>query len=123
MRILVVDKDVALGRALVIGLGAFGHEVDVVPQARPDPYCSADVVLVGAAMRGPEEVAATAEAVRELRSQYHGFIIALSDGSRRLGNEAMTALGADGWVAKPFGISELLGCIKAVTQQGALAVL
>jgi len=116
-RVLVVDDDPQILRALRINLRARGYEVDVagdggsalrVAAAHPPDLVVLDLGLPD--MDG-------ADVIRGLRGWSTVPIIVLS--GRAEGTDKVGALdaGADDYVTKPFGVDELLARIRAVTRR------
>ena len=116
-RILVVDDDPQILRALRINLRARGYEVDAAD--------SGAAALRSAAAHPPDLVVLDlglpdmdgAEVIRGLRGWSTVPIIVLS--GRAGGTDKVEALdaGADDYVTKPFGVDELLARIRAVTRR------
>ncbi|WP_229402133.1 response regulator [Micromonospora okii] len=120
-RVLVVDDEPQILRALRINLRARGYEVDVAGTGA--------AALKAAAAHPPDLVVLDlglpdldgAEVIRGLRGWTNVPIIVLSG---RAGSEdkvgALDA-GADDYVTKPFGMDELLARVRAVTRRLAAA--
>jgi two-component system KDP operon response regulator KdpE len=116
-RILVVDDDPQILRALRINLRARGYEVDAAD--------SGATALRSAAAHPPDLVVLDlglpdmdgAQVIRGLRGWSTVPIIVLS--GRAGGTDKVEALdaGADDYVTKPFGVDELLARIRAVTRR------
>jgi two-component system KDP operon response regulator KdpE len=116
-RVLVVDDDPQIVRALRINLRARGYEVEVAPDGA--------AALHAAAARPPDLVVLDlglpdldgAEVIRGLRGWTAVPIIVLS--GRAEGSDKVAALdaGADDYVTKPFGVDELLARVRAVTRR------
>jgi two-component system KDP operon response regulator KdpE len=116
-RILVVDDDPQILRALRINFNARGYDVDVAADGA--------AALQTAAERPPELVVLDlglpdldgVDVIRGLRGWTAVPIIVLSG---RVGSSDKVAAfdaGADDYVTKPFGIEELLARIRAVTRR------
>ncbi|MEW1912498.1 response regulator [Kitasatospora sp. NPDC085895] len=129
-RVLVVDDEPQLVRALVINLKARKYEVDAAHDGAS--------ALAAAAARPPDVVVLDlglpdmdgTEVIRGLRGWTRVPIIVLS--ARQASDEKVEALdaGADDYVTKPFGMDEFLARLRAavrraepVTAGGAEAVL
>jgi two-component system KDP operon response regulator KdpE len=120
-RILVVDDEPQIVRALTTNLRARGYEVDSAP--------SGEVALQRAAERRPDLVVLDlglpgidgTEVVRGLRGWTSVPIIILSvrDGE----SDKVSALdaGADDYVTKPFGMDELLARLRAALRRSGPA--
>jgi two-component system KDP operon response regulator KdpE len=116
-RILVVDDDPQILRALRINLRAREYEVDVAADGH--------AALKAAAAQPPDLVVLDlglpdmdgADVIRGLRGWSAVPIIVLS--GRGEGTDKVGALdaGADDYVTKPFGVDELLARIRAVTRR------
>jgi two-component system, OmpR family, KDP operon response regulator KdpE len=118
-RILVVDDEQQILRALRTSLRGAGYEVDTADTAKG--------ALAAAAMRPPEGVildlvlpdGTGTEVCRELRTWSSAPIIVLSAvGDEREKIAALDA-GADDYVTKPVGIDELLARLRAVLRRTA----
>jgi two-component system KDP operon response regulator KdpE len=116
-RILVVDDDPQIVRALRINLRARGYEVDVAGDGRTALKTAAahppDLVVLDLGLPDMDG----AEIIRGLRGWSTVPIIVLS--GRAEGTDKVGALdaGADDYITKPFGIDELLARIRAVTRR------
>jgi two-component system, OmpR family, KDP operon response regulator KdpE len=116
-RILVVDDEPQILRALETNLRAAGYEVDTAT--------TAEAALSTAAARRPEAVILDlllpdgrgTEVARELRAWSSAPIIVLSAvGDEAEKVEALDA-GADDYVTKPFGMDELLARLRAAMRR------
>jgi two-component system KDP operon response regulator KdpE len=116
-RILVVDDEQQILRALRTSLRAAGYEVDTASTAAE--------ALATAALRPPEAVildlvlpdGTGTEVCRELRTWSSAPVIVLSAvGEEREKIEALDA-GADDYVTKPVGVDELLARLRAVLRR------
>ena len=116
-RILVVDDDPQILRALRINLRAREYEVDVAEDGRSALRAAAahppDLVVLDLGLPDLDG----AEVIRGLRGWSSVPIIVLS--GRGEGTDKVAALdaGADDYVTKPFGVDELLARIRAVTRR------
>jgi two-component system KDP operon response regulator KdpE len=116
-RILVVDDDPQIVRALRINLRARGYEVDVAADGRTALKTAAahppDLVVLDLGLPDMDG----ADIIRGLRGWSTVPIIVLS--GRAEGTDKVGALdaGADDYITKPFGIDELLARIRAVTRR------
>ncbi|TMM33019.1 MAG: response regulator [Actinobacteria bacterium] len=117
-RILVVDDDRQLLRALRINLAARGYQVQLAPDggtalalaARQPP----DLVIVDLGLPDMDGV----EVVQGIRGWSTVPVIVLS--ARHLEQSKVRALdaGADDYVTKPFGMDELLARVRAALRRG-----
>ncbi len=117
-RVLVVDDDVQLSRALVTMLAREGFEPTAAADAATGleqlAVTSPDVVVLDLGLPDQDGVAV----VRGLRAWSDVPVLILSgvlDQRRRV--EAFDA-GADDFLQKPFGIDELVARLKALTRRG-----
>jgi two-component system, OmpR family, KDP operon response regulator KdpE len=118
-RILVVDDDQPLLRALSISLGARGYQIDVAVSGEEALDAAAhrhpDVILLDLGLPGIDGV----DVIRGLRGWSQVPVIVLS--ARHGGPPKVEALdaGADDYVTKPFAMDELLARIRAALRRGA----
>jgi two-component system, OmpR family, KDP operon response regulator KdpE len=116
-RVLVVDDDPQILRALRINLRARSHEVDVAADGATALRVAAahppDLVVLDL---GLPDLDGT-EVIRGLRGWTNVPVIVLS--GRAEGADKVGALdaGADDNLTKPFGVDELLARIRAVTRR------
>jgi two-component system, OmpR family, KDP operon response regulator KdpE len=116
-RILVVDDDPQILRALRINLRARHYEVDVAADGTEALHAAAahppDLMVLDLGLPDMDG----AEVIRGLRGWSSIPIIVLS--GRAEGTDKVEALdaGADDYVTKPFGVDELLARIRAVTRR------
>jgi two-component system KDP operon response regulator KdpE len=116
-RVLVVEDDPQLLRAMRITLHARGHEVITAATGRKALSEAAaarpDLVVLDLGLPDLDGV----EVIQGLRGWTSVPIIVLS--GRTSGGDKVAALdaGADDYVTKPFGIEELLARIRAVTRR------
>jgi len=121
-RILVVDDDPALLRALRINLTARGYTVDVAPDGTRALAAAAkhppDLVIVDLGLPDLDGV----EVIEGIRGWLPVPVIVLS--ARHLEQSKVRALdgGADDYVTKPFGMDELLARIRAALRRASPAV-
>jgi two-component system KDP operon response regulator KdpE len=117
VRILVVDDEPQILRALRTSLQGAGYEVDVAATAAE--------ALAAAAMRPPSAVIldlvlpdrSGTEVCRELRSWTDVPILVLSAVGDEQEKVAALDAGADDYVTKPFGIEELLARLRAALRR------
>ena len=117
-RVLVIDDDPQLLRALRITLRAAGHDVDTAPDGRTALQQAAavppDVVVLDL---GLPDLDGT-EVLAGLRPWYTGPVLVLS--ARADSQDKVHALdaGADDYVTKPFDMGELLARLRAALRRG-----
>jgi two-component system KDP operon response regulator KdpE len=120
-RVLVVDDEPQIRRALGINLRARGYEVDLAETgeraldlaARHHP----DVVVLDLGLPGIGGV----EVIQGLRGWSHVPIIVLSVRETERDKVAALDAGADDYVTKPFGMDELLARMRAALRRAAPA--
>jgi two-component system, OmpR family, KDP operon response regulator KdpE len=116
-RILVVDDDPQILRALRINLRARGYEVDLAADGQSALKTAAahppDLVVLDLGLPDLDGN----DVIRGLRGWSTVPIIVLS--GRAEGTDKVGALdaGADDYITKPFGVDELLARIRAVTRR------
>src|SRR5262245_35200930 len=116
-RVLVVDDEPQIRRALAINLRARGYDVALAPDgqraldlaARTHP----DVVVLDLGLPGMDGV----EVIRGLRGWSHVPIVVLSVRDAEGDKVAALDAGADDYVTKPFGAEELLARIRAALRR------
>ena len=116
-RILVVDDERQILRALQTSLRGAGYEVETAE--------TAERALAAAAMRPPEAVildlvlpdGTGTEVVRELRTWSSAPVIVLSAVGDEREKVAALDAGADDYVTKPVGIDELIARLRAVLRR------
>lgn len=119
MRVLVVDDDVQIIRAMRINLRARGHEVDTAEGGAAALRLATgnrpDLVLLDLGLPDMEGL----EVLRRLRGWSRVPIIVLS--ARHSAGEKVRCLdsGADDYVTKPFGMDELLARMRAAERRSA----
>ncbi len=116
-RVLVVDDDPAIVRALVINLKARSYEVDSAHDGAAALRTAAahhpDVVVLDLGLPDMDGV----EVITALRGWSRVPILVLS--ARHASEEKVQALdaGADDYVTKPFGMDELLARLRAAVRR------
>ena len=116
-RILVVDDERQILRALQTSLRGAGYEVETAD--------TAETALAAAAMRPPDALIVDlvlpdgtgTEVVRELRTWSTAPVIVLSAVGDEHEKVAALDAGADDYVTKPFGIDELIARLRAVLRR------
>ncbi|HEX9067969.1 MAG TPA: response regulator transcription factor, partial [Ktedonobacterales bacterium] len=118
-RVLVIDDEPEIGRALRVGLTAAGFRVEVAPTAaegkRQVAEWHPDVVVLDLTLPDADGL----EVGRELRAWSRVPIIVLS--VREGEADKVTALehGADDYLTKPFSIAELIARIRVTLRHAA----
>jgi two-component system KDP operon response regulator KdpE len=118
-RVLVVDDEQQILRALRTSLRGAGYEVETAD--------SVETALAAAAMRPPEAVildlvlpdGTGTDVCRELRTWTSAPVIVLSAVGEEREKVAALDAGADDYVTKPVGIDELLARLRAVLRRTA----
>jgi two-component system, OmpR family, KDP operon response regulator KdpE len=116
-RVLVVDDEPQIVRALRINLRARGYEVDAAPDGRTALDLAArrhpDVIVLDLGLPDMEG----AEVIKGLRGWTSVPIIVLT--ARHASEEKVEILdvGADDYVTKPFGMDELLARLRAAVRR------
>lgn len=121
MRALVVDDDVHLAQLLRRGLSEDGYRVDVVGdgteavwQATEQAY---DVIVLDVMLPGADGF----EVCRRLRvAQVWTPVLMLTARTDMADRVTGLDLGADDYLAKPFGFAELTARLRALTRRGAV---
>lgn len=120
-RVLLVEDEPQLVRALRINLKTRGYDVDAAPDGRSALDLAArrhpDVVVLDLGLPDMDGV----EVIKGLRGWLDVPIIVLS--ARHASVEKVHALdvGADDYVTKPFGMDELLARLRAAVRRAAPA--
>jgi two-component system KDP operon response regulator KdpE len=117
LRVLVVDDEQQILRALRTSLRGAGYEVDTAD--------TAETALAAAAMRPPDAVIldlvlpdrSGIDVCRELRGWSSAPVILLSAVGEEREKIAALDAGADDYVTKPVGIDELLARLRAVLRR------
>ncbi|MET7801461.1 response regulator [Streptomyces decoyicus] len=116
-RVLVVDDEPQIVRALVINLKARKYEVDAAPDGATALKLAAarhpDVIVLDLGLPDMDGV----EVIKGLRGWTRVPILVLS--ARQTSDEKVEALdaGADDYVTKPFGMDELLARLRAAVRR------
>ncbi len=116
-RVLVVDDEPQIRRALGVNLRARGYEVDLAATGEDGLQQAAahhpDVVLLDLGLPGIDGI----EVVRGLRGWTQVPIIILSVRETEADKVAALDAGADDFVTKPFGMDELLARLRAAVRR------
>jgi two-component system KDP operon response regulator KdpE len=118
-RVLVVDDEPQILRALQTNLRGAGYEVETA--------ATAEAALAAAAMKPPDAVILDlvlpdgrgTDVARELRRWSSAPILILSVVGEEQEKVAALDAGADDYVEKPFGIDELLARLRALLRRAA----
>ncbi|MYY87227.1 MULTISPECIES: response regulator transcription factor [unclassified Streptomyces] len=116
-RVLVVEDDTQLVRALVINLRARQYGVDAAPDGttalRLTEARQPDVVILDLGLPDMDGI----EVLRLLRGRTRAPVLVLT--ARRASAEKVVALdaGADDYITKPFGMNELLARLRAAVRR------
>jgi two-component system KDP operon response regulator KdpE len=118
-RVLVVDDEPHIRRALDINLSARGYEVDLAESGERALELAArhhpDVVVLDLGLPGIGGV----EVIEGLRGWSAVPIIVLSVREAETDKVAALDAGADDYVTKPFGMDELLARLRAAVRRAA----
>jgi two-component system, OmpR family, KDP operon response regulator KdpE len=116
-RVLIVDDEPQIARALRVALGARGYEVESAGNGETalERHASrpADVVVLDLGLPGIDGV----EVTRRLRGWSQVPIIVLSVRDGQVDKVAALDAGADDYLTKPFGMDELLARIRAALRR------
>jgi two-component system KDP operon response regulator KdpE len=117
--VLVVDDEAPIRRALTANLKARGYEVDAAETGEQALDLAArhhpDVVLLDLGLPGIDGL----EVIDGLRGWTHVPIVVLSARGAERDKVAALDAGADDYVAKPFGMDELLARLRAAVRRAA----
>ncbi len=118
-RVLVVDDEPQILRALSTNLKARGFDVDLAPTGEDALRLAADkrpdVVILDLGLPGIDGI----EVVAGLRGWTNVPIIVLSVRDAEADKVAALDAGADDYVTKPFGMNELLARMRAALRRNA----
>jgi two-component system, OmpR family, KDP operon response regulator KdpE len=118
-RVLVVDDEVEIRRALKTGLSDHGFEVEVAASGEEALAAAAvrrpDIVLLDLGLPGLDGFAV----LTRLREHSRAAVIVLSVMADERDKVRALDLGADDYLVKPFGLEELLARIRAVIRRQA----
>jgi len=117
-RVLVVDDEPQIRRALRTALAGHGYAVEVAEDGEAALVAlaagSPDVVVLDLVMPGVDGFAV----LRQTRAWSTVPILVLSARGRENDKVEALDLGADDYLTKPFGIAELLARVRAVLRRG-----
>lgn len=120
-RVLVVDDEAPIRRALAANLRARGYDVALAETGEQALDLAAkghpDVVVLDLGLPGIDGL----EVIRGLRGWTRVPIVVLSARGAEADKVAALDAGADDYVAKPFGMDELLARLRAATRRAAPA--
>jgi two-component system, OmpR family, KDP operon response regulator KdpE len=121
LRILVVDDEPQIVRALSVNLKALGYEVDAVSTGEAALQQAAlhrpDAVILDLGLPGIDGV----QVIEGLRGWTAVPIIVLTVREREIEKISALDAGADDYVTKPFGMGELLARLRAALRRAAPA--
>jgi two-component system, OmpR family, KDP operon response regulator KdpE len=116
-RVLIVDDEPQIARALRVALAAKGYDVDTAGNGETalERHASnpADVIVLDLGLPGIDGV----EVTRRLRGWSQVPIIVLSVRDAQYDKVAALDAGADDYLTKPFGMDELLARIRAALRR------
>src|SRR4029079_7047135 len=118
-RVLIVDDEPQIRRALQTALAGHGYDVAVASNVdsamtligAPPP----DAIVLDLVMPGMDGFAV----LREIRSWSEVPVIVLSARGQEQDKVSARDLGADDYLTKPFGMAELLARVRVVLRRGA----
>ena len=119
-RVLLVDDDAPLGRALAINMRARGYEVELAASGQSALDLVArfhpEVVVLDLGLPDLDGI----EVLQGIRGWNPVPVVVLS--ARATSNEKVAALdaGADDYVTKPFEMNELLARVRAAVRRGSM---
>ncbi|MBK9180336.1 MAG: response regulator [Acidimicrobiales bacterium] len=118
-RVLVVDDEPQIRRALSVNLRARGYDVDLAASGEEALHLAAsrhpDLVLLDLGLPGIDGI----EVVRGLRGWTSVPIVVLSVREAERDKVAALDAGADDYVTKPFGMDELLARMRVALRRAA----
>jgi len=119
-RIIIVDDEPQILRALRINLQARGYEIHIAADGAEALSVAAsvrpDLVILDLGLPDIDGV----DVIRKLRTWTPVPIVVLSGRTDSRDKVAALDAGADDYVTKPFGVDELLARIRAVTRRRAM---
>jgi two-component system KDP operon response regulator KdpE len=121
-RVLVVDDEPPILRALSANLRARGYDADVAPTGEAALALAAkerpDAVILDLGLPGMSGL----EVIRGLRGWTDTPILVLSARDAQAAKVAALDAGADDYVTKPFGMDELFARLRAALRRSAAGV-
>jgi two-component system, OmpR family, KDP operon response regulator KdpE len=119
-RVLVVDDEAQIVRALTVNLQALGYIVDSAASGEDALRLAAgrrpDAVILDLGLPGVDGV----EVIKGLRGWSHVPIIVLSVRAEEREKIAALEAGADDYVTKPFGMGELVARLRAALRRSSV---
>ena len=116
-KVLVIDDDPSLLRALTISLGAHGYEIAAARTGEEGldqvAHWHPDVVLLDLGLPGIDGT----QVIRGIRGWSEVPILVLSARHQSVSKVEALDLGADDYVTKPFGMDELLARLRAALRR------
>jgi two-component system response regulator RegX3 len=115
-QVLLVEDDAPIAEGLVQGLARYGFDTEAVATGRAALAASApDVVLLDLSLPDMDGL----DVCRELRRHSNVPIIVITARAEETDRVVGLELGADDYLAKPFGLRELVARIRAVLRRAA----
>ncbi|MER5449955.1 response regulator transcription factor [Streptomyces sp. NPDC002766] len=118
MRLLLIEDDERIAAPLTEGLGRYGFTVDHVRTGAAglaDTTAAPDLVLLDLGLPDMDGL----DVCRSLRARSAVPIIMITARGEEADRIVGLELGADDYLAKPFGVRELIARIRAVTRRAA----
>ena len=120
-RVLIVEDDAAIARALDSSLRAAGYRTEVAGTAESAIHAAArerpDVVVLDLMLPKLDGI----EVCRRLRTRSQVPIIMLTAKGDELDKVAGLEMGADDYITKPFSVREFRSRVKAALRRGTMA--
>jgi len=118
-RILVIDDEPGIRRAVQTNLGRHDFRVDTAASAREGleayAHLRPDLVLLDLGLPDTDGL----EVIREIRQRSSTPIVVLSAREAERAKVAALDLGADDYLTKPFGVNELLARVRVALRHAA----
>lgn len=116
--VLVVDADAEHRRCLALNLHARGYEVQMAGSGaealRAVAAGRVDLVLLDLDLPDMDGLAL----LRRLRQASLVSVVVTTARDEQGDRRAARALGADGYLAKPYGMGEMLACVHTILRRG-----